>query len=234
MRVVSIFLTDSSRGAWEQAFTRQGMILEPVLNRNELMRQMRQGFALVALIGADETASAPDCLRTLRQVNAEITAIVVTKLTCPNRRAAMFHAGADDVVSPSCDAMELLARINAVQRRGGRVASSSLVFGEAALDVASHELLLPHDVLELTRMECAFLRILFLRKGATVEKRVLVEQLHRSESDADSRALDVLVCKLRKKLAAHGAASLIGTVWGSGYRLQHIRSTVAQIGLNAA
>jgi two-component system cell cycle response regulator CtrA len=73
--------------------------------------------------------------------------------------------------------------------------------------------------LGLTPHEFTLLRLLFLRRGSVVDKGVLMEQLYPDGREPELKAVEVMVCRLRKKLQAAGAAWLIGTVWGTGYRL---------------
>jgi two-component system cell cycle response regulator CtrA len=56
-----------------------------------------------------------------------------------------------------------------------------------------------------------------------VRKDAMLSQLYSiDEAEPDQKIIDVFICKLRKKLAAAGAAGLISTVWGAGYRLEEL------------
>src|SRR3954465_9847955 len=58
-----------------------------------------------------------------------------------------------------------------------------------------------------------------LHKGVLLTKERFMSSLYAEAEAPDSKIVDVFVCKLRRKLAASGAAEIIRTVWGRGYVL---------------
>ena len=73
----------------------------------------------------------------------------------------------------------------------------------------------------LTRVESRLLLAL-ARRSTCLSKEVLYSELYSSRAPADMpepKIVDVFVCKLRRKLAACGAAEMIRTVWGRGHVL---------------
>ncbi len=73
----------------------------------------------------------------------------------------------------------------------------------------------------LTAKEWTMLELLVLRKGVTVSKAEFMIHLYGGMNVPDAKVIDVFMSKLRKKLAAidPGAARVIDTIWGKGYRL---------------
>ena len=70
--------------------------------------------------------------------------------------------------------------------------------------------------------EYAMLELLSLRKGMTLTKEMFLNHLCGGIDEPEVKIIDVLMCKLRKKLAsASGGKNYIETVWGRGYALQH-------------
>lgn len=204
-------------GPWTAALAQHSVVLAPAPDAAEALRELRGQAALGVLIADDGAGFALRVLRLLRGSGAGVV-MVISDSPRAGQRAGWLDDGADDVVAPHCDPVELLARVQAVQRRGGRQEAGGLGLGDAELDVSGHSLCVEGERFALTRMEFALLRLMFVRKGAVMHKAALVDQLHQQGHEADPRAIDVLVCKLRKKLGDRGW--LIGTVWGSGYRLQ--------------
>jgi len=129
-------------------------------------------------------------------------------------RAALLDLGADDAISPDCEATELAAVLRAVVRRSRGHASRELRAGAAELRLGRMELVVHGRSVALTPKEYAILELLFLRRGVVHSKPAL-------------RTLDVIVCKLRKKLAACGAPDLVATVWGSGLMLHELPDLVS-------
>ena len=137
-------------------------------------------------------------------------------------RTALFELGADDVVSPACEGGELVARLRALLRRSGGHAAPELDAGAAKLRIGSMQLLVRGRTVPLTPKEYAILKLLFLRRGVVHSKSSIVNHVYGAEDGPALRTLDVIVCKLRKKLAASGAPDLVATVWGSGLTLRDV------------
>jgi two-component system, cell cycle response regulator CtrA len=74
--------------------------------------------------------------------------------------------------------------------------------------------------LPLSRREYSVLELLFLRQGMILTKGTFLNHLYCGSEEPEMKTIDVIVCRLRKKLAAAGVSTLIDTVWGSGYILR--------------
>jgi len=142
-------------------------------------------------------------------------------------RAALLDLGADDAISPDCEASELAAVLRAVVRRSRGHASRELRAGAAELRLGRMELVVHGRSVALTPKEYAILELLFLRRGVVHSKPAIVNQIYGAEDGPALRTLDVIVCKLRKKLAACGAPDLVATVWGSGLMLHELPDLVS-------
>jgi DNA-binding response OmpR family regulator len=137
-------------------------------------------------------------------------------------RTTLLNLGADDVVSPACEPGELVARLRAIVRRNRGHASMELRAGAAELRLGRMEVVLRGQPVPLTPKEYAILELLFLRRGVVHAKPAIVNHVYGAEEGPALRTLDVIVCKLRKKLACFGAPELVATVWGSGLTLREL------------
>ena len=72
----------------------------------------------------------------------------------------------------------------------------------------------------VTPKEFKTLEVLTLRQGRVLSKSVLLERIYDNSDCPDDKVMDVMICRLRKKLVAAGAPGLISTAWGSGYVLR--------------
>jgi two-component system cell cycle response regulator CtrA len=138
------------------------------------------------------------------------------------------------VISPDCDAAELAALLRAIVRRNHGHASRELRAGAAALQLGRMEVLIRGRPVPLTPKEYGILELLFMRRGVVHSKPAIVNQVYGAEEGPALRTLDVIVCKLRKKLAAHGAPELVATVWGSGLTLRDVPEHVTAEAANDA
>ena len=129
-------------------------------------------------------------------------------------------AGFDDFMAGRYSARELVARLRALARRMqlGRPRSPERVrFGRLVLDGARHELWVDGRRVPVTAMELAILGALMQASGRTMSRAELLDQVWgEDELEVGVRAVDNLVCRLRRKL---GDPGLLVTVRGVGFRL---------------
>ncbi len=182
----------------------------------KLLSQARQDVeADLALL--DLNLPDGDGLALLREWRAGGRPLSVIALTARDQisdRIRGLQAGADDYVVKPFDLDELLARIEAVRRRGAP--TSVVALGEISLNVGERKACRGAQAIELTAMEWAVIACLAARPGRIYTRTEIETELsERGFGDADSNSLEVIVSRLRKKLGA-GA---ISTHRGLGYRL---------------
>jgi len=66
------------------------------------------------------------------------------------------------------------------------------------------------------------LRLLVLRKGMVLTKDMFLDHLYGGTGEPDSKIIDLLVSRVRKKLANAGAPDAISTVWGHGHMMRAV------------
>jgi two-component system OmpR family response regulator len=153
-------------------------------------------------------------LREWRSAGRPVPVIVLTARDQVSDRIRGLQAGADDYQVKPFDLDELLARIEAVLRRGAP--PPSLMIGDVSLDIEARRAKRSDEAVELTAMEWAVLAILAGRPGRIFTRSEIESQLAvQGLGDADSNSLEVIVSRLRKKLDAKA----ISTHRGLGYRL---------------
>lgn len=133
---------------------------------------------------------------------------------------AGLEMGADDYVGKPVTPRVLLARIRALLRRGGSDERAEVVRrGDLRMDLPSREASYGGDLLDLTTTEYDLLALLARRAGRVQERGTLVEELRGIDFQSFDRSVDVIVSRLRKKLAEYGAEGMIKTVRGVGYMM---------------
>ena len=72
----------------------------------------------------------------------------------------------------------------------------------------------------VSRREFSVLELLFLKQGTILNKTAFLNHLYCGAEEPEMKTIDVIICRLRKKLAAAGVPTLVDTVWGCGYILR--------------
>jgi two-component system OmpR family response regulator len=154
-------------------------------------------------------------LKRWRSAGRVVPVLILTARDNWSEKVAGIDAGADDYLTKPFHIEELLARLRALIRRTGGLASPLLVCGELALDTRSGRVTLQGQTVTLTSHEYKVLEYLMHRPGAVVSRTELTEHIYAQDFERDSNTIEVFVGRLRKKLPP----ALIETVRGLGYRL---------------
>jgi two-component system OmpR family response regulator len=154
-------------------------------------------------------------LKRWRNAGRGVPVLILTARDNWNEKVAGIDAGADDYLTKPFHMEELLARLRALIRRAGGLASPLLQCGELALDTRSGRVTLQGQTVALTSHEYKVLEYLMHRPGAVVSRTELTEHIYAQDFERDSNTIEVFVGRLRKKLPP----ALIETVRGLGYRL---------------
>ena len=166
-----------------------------------------------------------DGLEVLAQARASGLATPVLILTARGTvgdRIIGLNTGADDYLAKPFDLDELEARIRALYRRsvgpGSEASGDARQWGQLRLDRSSGAFYHGHQVIDLAPRELRLLHALVARSGRAITREHLLDHVFQAEADVHPQAVEVVIYRLRKKLAASGATIL--TLRGLGYLLK--------------
>jgi two-component system response regulator TctD len=214
----------SMRGTLERTLSRRGFRISTCEDGAQALDRWRALAPDVVLL--DLSLPGRDGLQVLSSARAEGLATPVLILTARGTvgdRVLGLNAGADDYLPKPFDLDELEARVRALARRkaeapGNERNGDAVQVGALRWDRTSGAVYVRDEVLELTPREAALLQALMARPGHAVTKEKLFELVFPGEDDVQYEAIEVVVYRLRKKLA-HTGVNLM-TLRGLGYLLK--------------
>lgn len=154
-------------------------------------------------------------LKELRQRGSQMPVLILTARDSREDKISGLDHGADDYLTKPFDLAELQARLRALLRRAGGVASPLLSHGDVSLDPATKRVTLQGQEIQLSAREYALLLDLLNHPKHVRTRAQLEESLYAWGDEAGSNTVEVFVHHLRKKLGS----DFIRTVRGLGYQL---------------
>lgn len=165
---------------------------------------------------------------TLTRALRETLATPILLLTAKGEtgdRIEGLEAGADDYLAKPFEPKELLLRINAILRRmpeaaAQDVAPKVMTLGPIRYDTERGEMWQGDELVRLTATEVQLMKIFSAKPGEPLSRAKLVEELGRDRGQAQERAVDVQITRLRRKIEADPKQpQYLQTVRGAGYML---------------
>jgi len=158
-------------------------------------------------------------LKKLRNIpiTRKLPVIMLTAKNSEYDKVKGLDMGADDYISKPFGVMELIARVNAVLRRGGMEKRERLEISGLSLDYARREVHASGEPVKLTYKEYELLYFLMLNAGLALSRDKIIETVWGYDFGGESRTVDMHIKTLRQKLGAAG--KLIKTVRNVGYKL---------------
>lgn len=199
-----------------RTFARRGFVVAAVGDGPAALQ--RWAASLPDAVVLDLSLPGLDGLQVLAQARAQglrTPVLILTARGAVGDRVAGLNAGADDYLAKPFDLDELEARLRAIMRR--RSGANELVCGALRYDRGTGTFFRDQRPLELSPREGALMRALFSQPGHCVAKERLFALVFTAGEDVQADAIEVIVHRLRRKIAGSGAE--IMTLRGVGYLL---------------
>jgi DNA-binding response OmpR family regulator len=162
--------------------------------------------------------SGLEVIARVRGAGVRTPILLLTARDAASDRVQGLNAGADDYLIKPFDFAELLARLNALQRRPALRLGNELYCGDLSFDPQTQRCVVGDRVIKLTMTEGAILELLMRRSPLVVSREAIAhhawQQRHRI---ATSNTIEAHIARLRSKIGDSTAE--IQTVRGLGYRL---------------
>jgi two-component system, OmpR family, response regulator len=178
-----------------------------------------ESFDVVILDVMLPDGSGIDLCAQLRALRVQVPILLLTARADVPSRVSGLDAGADDYLAKPFALAELLARVNALGRRGPILRDRSVTFGAVVVDFEARRVRIEGKAVPLTAKELAIVNLLAARCGRVVPRDQLIECVWGDVTDSARASLEVLVARIRRKLGE--SAGLLRTVRGLGYAFDY-------------
>ncbi|CAM3826041.1 heavy metal response regulator transcription factor [Bordetella sputigena] len=158
-------------------------------------------------------------LRELRRFR-QTPVIMLTARDSVEDRIRGLQDGADDYLVKPFSFLELLARLQALTRRGRTQEPMHLRIGDLQIDLASRKAQRAGVRIDLTAKEFALLAVLARRKGEILSKTAIAELVWDMNFDSNVNVVEVAIKRLRAKIDSPFGTRLLHTIRGMGYVLE--------------
>ena len=160
-------------------------------------------------------------LETLRAQQNSTPVLFLSALGQVDDRVAGLKAGGDDYLTKPFAFAELLARVEALARRGkGEQPLTKLSVADLEMDLLSRTVRRAGQKIDLQPREFLLLEYLMRHAGQVVTRTMLLEGVWDYHFDPQTNVIDVHVSRLRQKVDKPFPAALIHTVRNAGYMLR--------------
>lgn len=175
-------------------------------------------YDIIALDWMLPELSGLDILKEIRSKSNDSPVIMMTAKGALHDKLQGLGQGADDYIVKPFELAEFMARLQAIVRRSMGKGYSKIKVGKLTLDLDCQRFISDQGELDLTAKEFDLLRVLVSNQGLLVERRTLLAMIYHLNDEPESNSLDVLMGRIRKKIAGYDIE--INTVRGKGFLLR--------------
>jgi DNA-binding response OmpR family regulator len=162
--------------------------------------------------------SGIEALAIVRGSGVTTPILVLTARDAALDRVEGLNTGADDYLVKPFDFAELIARLQALQRRPALRFNEEIRCGDLRFDSATRELRGAGMEIDLTSTERLIIELLLRRSPAAVSRRTIANHVWSDQADVvGSNTIEVHIARIRSKIA--GCDAKIETIRGFGYRV---------------
>ena len=163
-------------------------------------------------------------IKSLRETNQRLPILILSALGDTDDRVAGLKAGGDDYLAKPFAFSELLARVEALQRRTQQdVVTTTLRVGDLTVDLLSREVRRANQLISLQPREYRLLLYLVQHANQVVTRTMLLESVWDYHFDPQTNVIDVHISRLRSKIDRDFDSPLLHTVRGAGYVISEDR-----------
>ncbi len=208
-------------GFIRKALREAGYAIDAVANGNEALDLASvTPYATIILDIMMPGRDGLSVLKLLRERRIETPVLILTARGEVSERIEGLEHGADDYMSKPFSMRELLARVQAMTRRGTPERATLLKIGDLTMNVLTREIRRAGNKVDLALREFALLEFFMRSPGVVHSRTSLCEHVWDFHFDTGTNVVDVYIRRLRMKMDDDFEPKLLHTVRGVGYILR--------------
>ncbi len=180
------------------------------------------------LIILDVTMPGTDgfILSSMLRQESKVPIIIVSARDSEMDKITGISLGSDDYLTKPFSPMELVARVKALFRRltmdFGETTDQTYAFANIEMEMKSRDFKVDGKKVDLSPTEFTLMIYFISNYSRAISREELLKNVWKFDYDADTRAADDVIKRLRKKLLLAGSTAKIESVWGFGFKLEEI------------
>lgn len=160
-------------------------------------------------------------VRSVRQSGATTPVLILSALGQVDDRVEGLREGGDDYLIKPFSFSELIARLDALQRRTTPSGTqTTLTVGDLEMDLLARTVRRSGQEIDLKPREFSLLEYLMRNAGRVITRTMLLEHVWDYHFDPQTNVIDVHISRLRQKIDRGFETELLQTVRGAGYTLR--------------
>jgi DNA-binding response OmpR family regulator len=219
MRILVAEDDRSLREVLERGLREAGYVVDAVADGEAASALLKDNEYEVAILDwRMPKRSGIETLALARRNGVTTPILILTARDAPFDRVEGLNSGADDYLVKPFDFAELVARLQALQRRPALRFTKEICCGDLQFDSATRSLRGAGEEIDLTATERQLIELLMRRSPAAVSRRTIANQVWSDRADVvGSNTIEVHIARIRSKLVKCEAK--IETIRGFGYRI---------------
>ncbi|NGO55208.1 response regulator transcription factor [Allomesorhizobium camelthorni] len=218
-RILLVEDDDRIVGFIKRGLEAEGYLVDLANNGEDALAMVREtSYSLIVLDRLLPGIDGLDVCRIMQRERREYLVLMLTAKDSLQDKVEGLKGGADDYLTKPFAFDELIARIEALLRRGpGAISDPVLMVGDLTLDPVAKKVRRGGREISLTAKEFRLLAYLMSHPGAVISRTRLLNNVWDLSFDPETKVVDVYIRYLRRKIDGAEEHPLIKTVRGFGY-----------------